>query len=463
MNRKFLSLMLLGSVGLAGCSSGAVESTSGDVEEITLWTASTMYFLGDEKVDENGNTYRDESTAVYAHAAEQFEAETGIKVNFKTVEAGNNNVDSLVKNGDASVDIYAAAPVMTDDQIVEYMEPAFNSVDACNEVYRDCEMYVQSDGNIYVQVPSVAYDGLVVYNEDVIKAAGYDEIPADMETFMEMLSDIKEMGVTPISEHRIENWPLATFDTFAGYVGNEAGALGEMLKSDTPFAADETMGKTGRILAELAANGYFEQSTYADFGVAMDSVAYGDAGMMLLGNWVAPQIISRIPDGEDTTIKVAPFPTLEGDDELNVSLVPNVYFYIPKGSDAKDEAQQFIDYLINSQEVEEAWSATPNLADSSKFADTIPSYVSDLAADIEAGDVVTIPTYVYSPNILAAQEILKDMGVYADQKYWGNIYDAATTGGVEEAEQAMEDLNKLWASAKEARGTEYQEVDHGEA
>lgn len=459
MNKKFLSLMLLGSMGLAGCSSGAADAANEDVTEITLWTASTMYFLGDEKVDEDGNTYRDESTAVYLHAAEEFEKETGIKVNFKTVEAGNENVDSLVKNGDASVDIYAAAPVMTDDQIIDYMTPAFESVEACEEVYNNCDSYVQSDGNIYVQVPSVAYDGLVVYNEDVIKAAGYDSIPTDMDTFMEMLQAIKDMDVTPIAEHRIENWPLTTFDTFASYMANEPAILGQMLKSDTPFASDEAMGEAGTVLAEFASNGYFETSTYADFGVAMDSVAYGDAGMMLFGNWVAPQIISRIPEGEDTTIKVAPFPTLEGDDELNVVEIPNVYFYIPKGSDAPEAAQQFIDYLSNSYEVQEAWSATPNMADNSEFENTIPDYVADLAAQIESGDIVALPAYVYQPNVLAAQEVLKDMGVYADAKYWGNIYDAATTGGMDAANEAMEELNTLWASAKEARGAEYQEVN----
>ncbi|MFV0556179.1 MAG: ABC transporter substrate-binding protein [Lactovum sp.] len=458
MKKGLLCVALLGALTLAGCSSSSSDkSSSGEVKEITLWTASSQYFLGDEKVDKDGNTYRDESTAVYLQAAEAFEEETGIKVTFKTVEAGNENVDSLVKNKDASVDIYAAAPVMTDDQIIKYMEPAFDSVEEYNKVYRDGEAYKQSDGKIYIQVPSVAYDGLVVYNEEVIKAAGYDEVPTDMDEFMKMCEAIKADGVTPISEHRIENWPLATFDTFASYMANESGALGEMLKSETPFASDEPMGQAGTVLAELASNGYFESSTYADFGVAMDSVAYGDAGMMLLGNWVAPQIISRIPEGEEATIKVAPFSALDGDDELNVVTVPNVYIYIPKGSDAKDEAQEFIDYLVNNEEVQTAWAATPNLADSSKFENTIPDYVTDLASKIDSGDIVSLPSYVYSPNILSAQEILKDMGVYADQKYWGNIFDAASTDGLKAGEKAMDDLNELWADAKKSSGAKYEE------
>ncbi len=452
--------MLLGSVGLAGCSSASDEGTTEEVTEITLWTNSSNYFLGDEKVDADGNTYRDESTAVYLQAAEDFEAETGIHVNFEIAEAGNGNVDTLVKNGDPSVDIYSTAPVLTDDQIIEYMTPAFSSVEECEEVYKNCDSYVQSDGNIYVQVPSVAYDGLVVYNEDVIKAAGYDTVPTDMDEFMKMLDAIKANGVTPIAEHRIENWPLATWDTFASYMANEPAILGQMLKSDTPFAADEPMGEAARTLAQFAANGYFESSTYADFGVAMDSVAYGDSGMMLFGNWVAPQIISRIPEGEDTSIKVAPFPTLAGDDELNVVQIPNTYFYIPKGSDAPEAAQQFIDYLSNNHDVQAAYAATPNMAGTTEFDDTIPEYVTGLNDQIESGDITVLPAYVYQPNVLAAQEVLKDMGVYADFKYWGNIYDAAISGGVDAAEEQMDELNELWAGAKEARGAEYQEVEH---
>lgn len=458
--KKILNLLCVGLLVLTGCGSASSDSNEGssDVKEITLWTASSQYFLGDEKVDADGNTYRDESTAIYQIAADEFEAETGIKVNFKQVEAGNENVDSLVKAGDSSVDIYAAAPVMTDDQIIEYMTPTFANVDECSKVYRNCDMFVQSDGQIYVQVPSISYDGVVVYNEDVIKAAGYDEVPTDMASFKEMLQAIKDNGTTPIAEHRIENWPLDTFTTFASYLNNESDAIGGMLKEENPFGEDSPMGKAELLLAELVSDGDFEESTYADFGVAMDAVAYGDAGMMLLGNWVAPQIISRIPDGEDTNIKVAPFPKGEGDDELNVSIIPNVYFYIPKGSDAPEEAQQFIDYLNNSEEVQKAWAATPNLADETAFEDTIPDYVADFAAKVESGEIVGLTTNVYSPNTLASQEILKDMGVYADVKYFGNVFDAAKTGGMDAAKEELASLNEQYLAAKEARGTEYQEV-----
>ena len=37
----------------------------------------------------------------------------------------------------------------------------------------------------------------------------------------------------------------------------------------------------------------FEPEIYTDFGVAMDSVAYGRAAMMLFGSWVVPQIQGR--------------------------------------------------------------------------------------------------------------------------------------------------------------------------
>ncbi|WOO86792.1 ABC transporter substrate-binding protein [Mollicutes bacterium LVI A0039] len=457
--KKFMSLLFVSVVALAGCGGSASGSSDGQVTEITLWTASSHYFLGDEKVDKDGNTYRDESTAVYQIAADEFEKETGIKVNFKRVEPGNENVDSLVKQNDASVDIYAAAPTMTDDQIIEYMEPQFDSVESCEKEYRNCDMFVQSDGNIYAQVPSISYDGVIVYNEEVIKAAGYDEVPTDIDEFMNMLQAIKDNGVTPIAEHRIENWPLNTFTLVASYMDNKSDALGELLNYEDPFSVDSPMGKTELLMAEMVEKGYFEQSTYADFGVAMDSVAYGDSGMMLLGNWVAPQIISRIPEGETANIKVAPFPKAKDDAELNVSIVPNVYFYIPKGSDAKDESQQFIDYLKNNEDIQKAWAATPNLADENAFVETIPDYVSDFAARIEDGEIVTLPNYVYSPNTLASQEILKDMGVYADAKFIGNVYDAAQTGGVEAAKKELESLNKQWKAAKEARGVEYQEVN----
>lgn len=455
-SKKLFLLVGIALPVLTACSSNSNEDS--DVSEITLWTNSPSYYLGNEKVDENGNTVRDESSAVYQIAANEFEKETGIKVNFKTVEAGNENVDMLVKQDDPSVDIYAAPAqeTMTDSQIVEYMEPVFDSVDECSKVYNNCDSYVQSDGKIYDQVPSVGYDGVIVYNKDVLKSIGYDEIPDDMDSFFEMFQKLKQNDINPIALHRIENWPLKVFTEVANGMANEPDQIGEMLKYDDPFSEENPIGQAEMFMAKLVEDGDFEQATFSDFGVAMDSVVFGDSAMMITGTWAAAQLETKIPEGTDTTIAVDTMPLASNDDELNVTVVDNANIFIPKGSDAKDEAQQFIDYINNDLDVQKAWGGIPNLANDSEVKEATPENVADIATKIDDGEIVALPRYIYSENQNNSQELLKDMGVYADFKYYGNVYDAAVTGGTAGAKTELDSLNEQWKNAKEASGVEYQ-------
>ncbi|MGL5563028.1 MAG: hypothetical protein ACRDCN_10475, partial [Tannerellaceae bacterium] len=77
-NLRTLVSVAIAATTLIGC--GTATNSTGDTDKITVHTHMSQLVLGEEKKDDNGNTYRDESTAYLAQLAKEFTAETGIEV-----------------------------------------------------------------------------------------------------------------------------------------------------------------------------------------------------------------------------------------------------------------------------------------------------------------------------------------------------------------------------------------------
>ena len=67
---------------------------------ISVYTHGGNRVLGEEKKDENGNTYRDESYAYLKHVAERFTEETGINVELNVV-TDESEIEPLFKVEDS--------------------------------------------------------------------------------------------------------------------------------------------------------------------------------------------------------------------------------------------------------------------------------------------------------------------------------------------------------------------------
>ena len=88
---------------------------------ISVYTHGGNRVLGEEKKDENGNTYRDESYAYLKHVAERFTEETGINVELNVV-TDESEIEPLFKVEDSSVDVYTP-PNWSLEQWAAYAEP----------------------------------------------------------------------------------------------------------------------------------------------------------------------------------------------------------------------------------------------------------------------------------------------------------------------------------------------------
>lgn len=427
-----------------------VESLKGT--SITVYTHMGQRVLGEEKKDEQGNTYRDESTAILKQLAERFEEEYGIHVDFQ-ISQTEDDIEPLLQVKDPAVDIFTN-PNWSVEKWQSYAEPYF-TLEEGRALYGEYADVMPNDGEyIYSLMPAKAYDNAVVYNEEAIKSVGYDEIPGTLDEFNEMCSKLKDAGITPISLHRVENWPLDTLKGFANYVSGDNDTFDAMLKSDTPFHEDEPVGKTIKMYTQWKADGFFEPEMYTDFGVAMDSVAYGDAAMMLFGSWVVPQIQGRVPEGSDPSIiKFAPAPDFGHGRLVTAASADN--YSIGKGSDNKDAARLFIEYIAEDAKY---IAESGFIANKAGVEPVVPELYAVIDEAIEKGEASPILQAATTQNKLNNEEVLSEANLLADIKWAGNLFDALDVTKPDDwsaYENQVQTQNEAYAEAKEYLGYEW--------
>lgn len=480
-SKKIMALamsMALASTALSGCGgnggttdnggssdnggsddSGKVMKTISEIDAaalkgttVTLYTHMGNRVLGEEKKDENGNTYRDENYAYLKHLAEQFEKDYGIHIDLQ-VNSTEDDIRPLLQTADPSIDIYTS-PNWKIEEWQQYAEP-YCTLDEGKEYYGDYAATMYNDGQyIYALMPAKTYNNAVVYNEETIKLAGYDKIPTTKAEFEDLCTKLRELGIDPIALHRVENWPMATLPDFANYVAGRNDAYQSMLKSDTPFSPSEPMGQTIKMYTEWKSKGFFEADIYTDFGVAMDVVGNGKAAMMLFGAWVVPQIQGRCPEGTDpSVIKFAPAPDF-GNGQYVMAAAADSYA-INKGSDNKDGARLFIEYISESPQY---FADSGFIAMKKGVTPVVPELYKLIDEAVEAGTCKPLFAYATNANSMNNENVLTEAGLLEDFKYAGNLFDVidVTKDPDWAAYDAQVDAqNKAYVQAREDLGVKW--------
>ena len=229
-----------------------------------------------------------------------------------------------------------------------------------------------------------------------------------------------------------------------------------MLKSDTPFSETEPVGKTIKMYTEWKAKGFFEPEVYTDFGVAMDSVAYGKAAMMLFGSWVVPQIQGRVPAGTDPSIiKFAPAPDFGSG--RYVLAAPADNWAISKFSKNKEAARAFIEYVSEDAQF---------IADSGYIANkkgvtpVVPELYSIIDQMVESGEAIAMMQPAQTQNTINNQNVLTEANLWADYKYAGLLFDALDVTKPDDwtaYNKQVEAQNKAYVEYRDELGVSWQE------
>ncbi|MDR1231274.1 MAG: extracellular solute-binding protein [Spirochaetaceae bacterium] len=421
-SRPVAGLVVIGLSALmvfAACNKS--QSAAGGANKLVVYTHQTQLILGDEKKDANGNTYRDPSTAWQKILTEKFTAETGIEVEFVGYGSDSNVIKSLLQVRDPGMDLFSVGITMTNEEYARYMAPIMPVAEA--EAIYGKELVAampQVDGTLRALNIAKEFGEALTYNENVIKSVGYDEIPANIAEFDAMLQKIKNAGITPISLHRVENWPMSVLGNISNYVGGRTDSFVKMLADPEPFSENYPVGKTIKLYTEWKSKGYFEQEVYPDFGIAMDSVSYGKAGMMLFGSWVVQQVISRVPAG--TSPEVIKFDAAPDFGNGRYILVnPAQPYAINAGSKHVEEATRYLDFLARQPEYLAQIGCIAVHRDVTPIA---PAHFALIQGRVERGEVEQIIAAPLTQNSIDNDEILKDANLLADNKWAGLPFDA---------------------------------------
>ena len=165
---------------------------------------------------------------------------------------------------------------------------------------------------------------------------------------------------------------------------------------------------------------FFEDPEFTDFGDAMNSVADGRSAMMLFGAWVAPQIQGRLQKGIDpSVIKMAPCPDFGNGRYVMACAADN--YSISKGSDDKEAARQFLEFLSEDAQY---ISDSGYIANKKGVEPIVPELYKIINDEVKKGSCDVLYIHPTDKNSFNNDAVLSNIGLLEDNKYVGNLFDS---------------------------------------
>ncbi|WP_053984419.1 ABC transporter substrate-binding protein [Niameybacter massiliensis] len=227
-------------------------------------------------------------------------------------------------------------------------------------------------GKMYIDVTEADYDGIVyglptainslgiIYNEQVLQAAGVETFPTTMDELLDACQKIKD-----------NTDAIPFFTNYEKGLGTWGGTLssfgGENFKADTldkgtAFAEGQPIRQVMDLFYALTANGFTEPDPVTlDFAQGKQMIADGKIAMMMKGSQDV-KAIEELSEGND--IEIAPIPVqLNGKTSLAFG-APEVVG-INVNSTNKVTARAFLNFLISEESdyADDLGGMSPSIAD----------------------------------------------------------------------------------------------------
>ena len=348
MKRRLAVTVLCGMLAvsaLAGC--GEAETAGGSSsggeskkqEKVTLSLMATPEWVTDAEME----------------LAQQFEEETGIKIDFQIVPGDQYyNVLMTKLNGGEGPDIFGGQSGSYD--LVSQYNIEENAIDLTDapwvEYYNEFEREQTSvNGKIYgVTYFDTTTDFYMVYNKKLFEENGL-EIPESFAEFEQVCQKLLDAGVIPVYEPFADGWHhVMWFCEIGGkYEDLRPGLIDQLNNNEITFAEVPEFQEVFDQMNDMAQKGYFGDNYLSDeYANLPMNLGSGEFAMTMAKPGTIAEIAAA-SDGKYTEEDFGMFliPTLDND-VLNVHPCgPTRFIY--SGGGHIGEAKQYLEYITTKE------------------------------------------------------------------------------------------------------------------
>jgi len=346
ISRRFVIIMLLTTLGIAGCSSSS-NGGSGR-KSISLWhhqTAGAGPGLIQQAVDRFKVRHPEIDVEVVAINNDAYK--TKIKVAMGAGNApcifptwGGGTLREYVKANQ----IADLTPYMTHDNYKDrFLDAAFTQITFDGKIY-----------GVPIENTSLA---VIFYNKAIFQKFNITP-PQTYDELLKVIHTLKQNGIAPFALANKPKWPGSMFfmylvdrlggpETFAKAAAHEGGTF-----------EDPVFVEAGRRVQDLVRAGAFQDGFNGldyDPGGTRALLYSGKAAMELMGTWESSTIKGENPDFYNNNLGFFPFPAIKegkGDPKDIVGTVGDNFYAIASTCKTPDEAFALLQYMIDDTSVE---------------------------------------------------------------------------------------------------------------
>lgn len=334
--KKVLALVLAASLSmglLAGCGSKTEDSkTSAKKEPKTIKIFQLKVEIKDQ----------------IEKMAQEYEKETGNKLNIETVGGGADYSAALMSkfsSGDEP-DIFNTTGYSDLDRFFDKAEP-LSDQPWIKDMIAGTADGVTKDGKVYGQPQAIEGFGFA-YNKALFEKAGITKLPETLTDLEDACKKLKTAGIQPFSNSYAEWWVLGVHNiTVLLSQQPDAGKFINDIAAGTAKIKDNSVADGWMKLLDLT-NKYGQKNSFqaGDYKTSVTDFASGKAAMIQQGTWIQADI-----DKIDPNFKVGflTMPTSDDAAKSKVFIGVPQYWCVNKNSKVKPEAKEFLNWLVTSK------------------------------------------------------------------------------------------------------------------
>ncbi|WPP43285.1 extracellular solute-binding protein [Paenibacillus hunanensis] len=366
-----LASVLVTSVILSACGSGSTSNTAGNGEGATGDGAisGTVTFLTN-RTDMIGTQFDDYAKRFhekYPNAQVEFEAITDLDKTTKIRMSSGDYPDVVL------------IPTIPNSDLPKYFTPLDDLGLNDNIYFKDYKSY---EGKVYGISVGATTTG-IVYNKKAFADAGITEIPKTLDEFYAASEKLKAKGIVPLASNFKDQWPLYPWiSEVPTSMAGDAKLNNDRMNSDTPYQMNNPYGKSMSIIRTMYEKGYLEKDVNStNWEQSKKDVASGKFAMVMLGNWVIPQIISSGTTSDNIGFFPLPY---DNSGKVNVSLAPDWAYGVNKNSENLATAKAFVKWMIEDSGFDQYAGFIPVLKDKKATIPQLQQFDSFKPVTIEA-------------------------------------------------------------------------------